>query len=191
MKFLVYRSNQQTKREKINMTIKKNISKEQGQALVELATSLVVLMTLLAGVVDFGRAFFTYVALRDAAQEGASYASVAATDALDDTNLTGYCQGIANRVRITTTDFSGNVATSPINLETLIADHDVSVETEIDGTECSLVTPADICHGALVSVKVSYGSFPVTMPFMGTILGAQNIALDAVVHDTILTPACQ
>lgn len=67
--------------------------KEQGQSLVELALSLVLLLTLLAGLVDFGRAFFTYVALRDAAQEGAAYASVINPSALEDSNdVSAYCR---------------------------------------------------------------------------------------------------
>lgn len=48
---------------------------EQGQSLVELAMSLVFLLLLVAGAVDLGRAFFTFIALRDAAREGATYGS--------------------------------------------------------------------------------------------------------------------
>lgn len=42
----------------------------KGQALVELAISMVFIMLLLVGVVEFGLAFFQFVQLRDAAQEG-------------------------------------------------------------------------------------------------------------------------
>ena len=49
--------------------------KEQGQSLVELALSLTLLLLLLGGAIDLGRMFFTYIALRDAAQEGAIYGS--------------------------------------------------------------------------------------------------------------------
>jgi hypothetical protein len=45
----------------------------KGQSLVELAISFVVLMLLLSGAVEFGMAFFQFVQLRDAAQEGALY----------------------------------------------------------------------------------------------------------------------
>jgi hypothetical protein len=51
-------------------------TKERGQSMVELALSITLLMVLLAGAIDFGRAFFTWLALRDAAQEGASYGSI-------------------------------------------------------------------------------------------------------------------
>jgi hypothetical protein len=49
--------------------------RSQGQSLIEFAFTLVILIIVLMGIVDLGRAIFTYLALRDAAQEGASYAS--------------------------------------------------------------------------------------------------------------------
>ncbi|MEW5869669.1 MAG: TadE family protein [Chloroflexota bacterium] len=58
----------------------KTNSCEKGQSLVEFAVSIVVLLILLAGAVDMGRAMFTYMAMRDAAQEGALYGSLNPTD---------------------------------------------------------------------------------------------------------------
>ena len=49
---------------------------DKGQSLVELAVSLTILIYLLSGAIEFGIAFFQYVQLRDAAQEGALYGSV-------------------------------------------------------------------------------------------------------------------
>jgi Flp pilus assembly protein TadG len=49
---------------------------ERGQSLVELAISILVLIYLLSGAVEFGIAFFQFVQLRDAAQEGALYGSL-------------------------------------------------------------------------------------------------------------------
>jgi hypothetical protein len=54
--------------------------KEKGQSMVELALTITFLMMLLAGTIDLGRAFFTWLALRDAAQEGAAYGSFRPTD---------------------------------------------------------------------------------------------------------------
>ncbi len=71
---------------------------ERGQSLVELALSIVVLMFLLAGAVEFGIAFFQYIQLRDAVQEGALYGSLNPTDTA----------GITARVRY--------ASTSPIDL---------------------------------------------------------------------------
>jgi len=44
-----------------------------GQSLVEFSLMAVLLIVLLAGVMDLGRAYFTYLALKDAAAEGAYY----------------------------------------------------------------------------------------------------------------------
>jgi Flp pilus assembly protein TadG len=184
--------------------MKKNLSKfhERGQAMVELATMLVILLTLLAGIVDFGRAFFTYITLRDAAQEGASYGSVAEAEPLVDSEdldydpikdiaIEDFCDDITQRVRVTTEDFSGSVSNSQINLQTLIQSNDVSVTAEIGGLDCYSAAEADVCYGAPVTVRVTYDSFPLTMPFLGTILGTQHIPLSAEVVDTILTPSCK
>lgn len=50
--------------------------KQPGQSLVELGLSLMIILWLLSGAVDFGIGFFSYVAIRDAAQEGALYGSI-------------------------------------------------------------------------------------------------------------------
>lgn len=47
----------------------------RGQSIAELAISSVFLITLLSGLLDLGRLFFTFVALEDAAGEGALYLS--------------------------------------------------------------------------------------------------------------------
>jgi Flp pilus assembly protein TadG len=51
--------------------MRKKIS-ERGQSLVEFSISLVIILWLLAGAVEFGIALFQYIQLRDAAQEGAA-----------------------------------------------------------------------------------------------------------------------
>ncbi len=72
--------------------MKKNKS-ERGQSLVELAISLVLLLLLLTGAVEFGMAFFQFVQLRDAAQEGALYGSM---NPDDTTGITARVQGASN-----------------------------------------------------------------------------------------------
>jgi Flp pilus assembly protein TadG len=49
---------------------------QKGQSLVEVAITLPVLILIMAGILDLGRAYFTYVALSDAAAEGAAYAAI-------------------------------------------------------------------------------------------------------------------
>lgn len=62
---------------------------ERGQSLTELALGIIIIMVLLAGTIDFGRLYFTYLSLQSAAGEGAAYGSI---DPYDWT-------GIDNRVR--------------------------------------------------------------------------------------------
>ena len=52
----------------------------RGQSLVEAALTLPVLVLLMVGLLDFGRVYYTVVALRDAADEGAVYAAMNPND---------------------------------------------------------------------------------------------------------------
>ncbi|MBU0704877.1 MAG: pilus assembly protein [Chloroflexi bacterium] len=54
----------------------KNRKSERGQSLLEFALVLPVLLIVLAGVLDLGRLYFAYVAVTDAAGEGAAYAAI-------------------------------------------------------------------------------------------------------------------
>lgn len=58
-----------------------SVPARRGQSLVELALTLTALFILLAGVIDFGVAFFSFIALRDAAEEGAIYGAMCPADA--------------------------------------------------------------------------------------------------------------
>ena len=64
---------------------------QRGQALVEFALGITFLLILLVGVIDLGRAFFIYISMMDAAQEGAAYGSISPLDV----------SGIRQRVRET------------------------------------------------------------------------------------------
>jgi Flp pilus assembly protein TadG len=57
-----------------------SLRRPRGQSLTELAISLPMLLMLFAGVVDLGRAYYTYLSLRDAAAEGAAYGSIHPAD---------------------------------------------------------------------------------------------------------------
>ena len=61
---------------------KHQVNIENGQSFVEMAIALVILLLLVGGIVDLGRAFFSTMTLRDAVQEGALYGSI------DPTNTT-------------------------------------------------------------------------------------------------------
>lgn len=58
---------------------------ESGQALVEFAIVAPMLLLLVLGIVDFGRAFYTYHVMIDAAREGARVAVIANPTTTQDT----------------------------------------------------------------------------------------------------------
>ncbi|MBU9721316.1 MULTISPECIES: TadE/TadG family type IV pilus assembly protein [Bacillaceae] len=57
------------------------IKSEKGQATVELALTLTILVFILFVIIDFGRIFHVYLTLEHASREGARIASVGGTDA--------------------------------------------------------------------------------------------------------------
>jgi len=147
---------------------------EKGQSMVEFSLILVFLLILLAGITDLGRALFTYMALRDAAQEGALYASInpSQTSAIKDRvyNSSDLLRNLGSE----SSSHMAAMSTSTTN--------SVSVTVSIEG---------EACAGNAVEVRVTYNDFPIAMPFLGTLLGSQRIKITATVSNTILTPACQ
>jgi Flp pilus assembly protein TadG len=55
-------------------------SGERGQSLTEAAIFITLLMIVLAGLIDVGRMYYTYLSLKDAAAEGAAYGSIEPSD---------------------------------------------------------------------------------------------------------------
>ena len=146
---------------------------EQGQSLVEFAISLTAMLILLAGAVDFGIGLFHYIAMRDAAQEGALYGSMNPPNPPTGGTYTCPNAAIANicsRVQ----DAAG--------ANGIIANIYPSMTVEVK------TTPAG-CEGSGITVTLAY-PYPVSMPFVGAIIGSDHIQLRAAVTDTILTPVC-
>lgn len=138
----------------------KSNRRERGQSMVELALSFIILLALLAGVVDLGRAFFTFMTMRDAAQEGAAYGSLFPANA----------DGIEDRVR--------QASNAPIDL------------TSADIRVIPQVVEGEPCAGSGIRVDVYYDNFPMVMPFFGVFMGRNTIPLHAWVTDEILRPPC-
>jgi Flp pilus assembly protein TadG len=138
-----------------------------GQSMIEFAFTLVIILILLVGLIDLGRAIFTYLALRDAAQEGASYAS--------------YNPPVDAITR-------GNIALRACNSSTMVnslCNDPVPAKRAVTISE--LIGSA--CNGNGVRVSVTYTSTLVT-PFLGALVGRQTIPIRASVTDTILSPPC-
>ncbi|MEE8122195.1 MAG: TadE/TadG family type IV pilus assembly protein [Anaerolineales bacterium] len=125
---------------------------ERGQSLTEFAVGVIFILVLLAGGMDFGRAYFSYISIRDAAQEGAAYASIAPSDVT----------GIRSRVRDTSSE--------PIDLSSFIDD-------QID-----VVVSGSACAGNTVSVTVEYDFNIVAPFIAGNTLHLEAEAIDTILQ---------
>jgi hypothetical protein len=151
------------------MKTKSSSKKQKGQSFVELSVLVTILIVMLAGVADFGRAYLVFLEMRDAAQEGASYGSYSPSEFTE----------IEARVRDTMQD--------PIDLS------DPSVVTIVP----ALTNPSYACAGFNpgtlvpneIEVTILY-QMPIAMPFLGAIIGGQELPLVATVTNTILQPPC-
>ena len=149
----------------------RKLKSERGQSLVELSISMLVLLYLLSGAVEFGLAFFQFVQLRDAAQEGALFGSMNPNNAIED------------RVRA--------ASNSPIILDQRnpalprYVDVDISAKDVETGDDIDDVTQA--CEGDAITVRVSF-DHQIFMPFIPALLGRTTLPLVATVTDTVLYP---
>lgn len=133
----------------------------QGQSLVEFALLLPVLLVILLGLLDFGRAVFAYNAVSEAARNGSRVAIVNQT-------LADICTVTASRAvglgLPTSCAANGNAGTQGVwvlNLETGTA------------TPCAAIN----CRQ---SVKVTYQFRPIT-PVIGAFIGPINLTSTSVV----------
>ena len=174
---------------------------EKGQSLVELALTSLIILTLLAGAGDFGMAFFSYVAIRDAAQEGALYGSI--YPYFDSNGNSKYDSGeplnigaIKNRVQSASGPPSPPSPTKPkpVDLYDLTK---VTISVTMSDLPCACVTVPCRCVTVpciqktvpnSITVSVTY-KYTLTMPLIGAIIGP-TITLPASATDTILTPLC-
>jgi Flp pilus assembly protein TadG len=58
-----------------------------------------------------------------------------------------------------------------------------------DLVDVVVTLPGDACEGNEIRVNLVY-DYPISMPFIGSIIGSQKITLNASVTDTILQPVC-
>jgi Flp pilus assembly protein TadG len=150
---------------------------EKGQSFVEMATILPILIVLFAGLIDAGRIFFSYVALRDAAQEGVNYGIYGYSQFAATNDLTGFSNQVMNRVR-TTSD-------APVDLSNTA---NVSVVVTKDGVN-SFSASDRPCTGKTITVRVTY-QFQIDAPLFGAIVGSQSFPLSGIANGTVVSPGC-
>jgi len=152
---------------------------KRGQSLVELGISMIILLLLLAGAINYGIAFFDFIAIRDAAEEGAMYGSI--NPPLNTASL----QAIIDRVK--------NSSNNPIDLK-----NDPLVNVNVctckpSSVDCTINSNwvcngvSAICPGYIMKVTVNY-DVPILMPIAGIITNAIHLTTSAT--STILKPAC-
>ena len=138
---------------------------EKGQSLVELSVSILILLLILVGVIELGNLFYQYIAMREAAQEGAIYASIYPTA----------CNQTIERIK------KGLYVVDPDQVE---------VEVQVNGSQCHLATQADACASKEIIVTVHQPEYKIMVPFLGSVLGKQSLEISAVVTSTIIRPPC-
>ena len=142
----------------------------RGQGLVEFSLTLVFLTVLLMGVLDLGRAYFTYLALKDAAAEGAYYGSAfpQCVDTNGVNNAWPACMG-ANTIvyRVRNSAPRGG----------LVDWTDASALVVVD-LPCGSANPCLMQAGEVLTVTVSYG-YRMLTPFVGAIANGQMLTLTA------------
>jgi hypothetical protein len=143
---------------------------EHGQSMVELALSITILLALLAGTIDLGRGLFTWMAMRDGAQEGATYGAINPPDA----------------------DFVCTPLSPHPELCRRVYDNFRHVIKDPESQMIIYVSFPDgkSCLGQTIQVDVDYPAFPLGMPFFGVITGKNSIPIHATIKDSILVKPC-
>lgn len=124
---------------------------EGGQSLVEFTFMSIVITVLMLGIFDLGRAYFTYLALQDAAGEGANYGAVYPNRITGDDP-----DNITYRVR--------NSAPEGALVDMSAA----SIDVQFTGA----------APGDKITVRVTT-QYQLLTPFVGAIVGSQYLPLSA------------
>ena len=136
---------------------------QDGQSLVEFSLTLLILIIVLSGIVDLGRVYFAYLALQDAAGEGASYGIIhpnwiSSTISADPNNIHYRARNEAPEGVIDLSD----------------ADVEVEVYFPTPGNKITVSVTAD---------------YHLITPIVQLIAGGSNIRITGTAVQTIVSPA--
>lgn len=121
--------------------------KQEGSVMVEFAVSVVLLLVMVFGVVDFGRALYTYHFLSNAARDATRWASVNGSSCTSDPTCPN--GGPASQQDIAS--YIDRITPAGINPNSVI----VAANWPRGTVGCSLLNPSD-APGCPVQVQVSY-----------------------------------
>jgi len=140
---------------------------ERGQSFVEMALSLVFILILLSATVDLGRMFLESVSLREAVQEGSSFATVC-----------------PNRTDLIRDRLRGSVS-FPVGIAEL-PDGQITV-CIIDPNTGACGGASEIGNNVLVTVTYNHN---INTPFVGAFLGSESYPITVSASNVILYTAC-
>jgi Flp pilus assembly protein TadG len=133
------------------------VKRESGSSLVEYAIVFILLMTMLLGVSDFGRALYAYHFVSNAAREAARYASVRGSTCSVDGSCTAAnsASGVAGPYSqaAATTDIQDFVKNAPAGINTSQLTTTPAWPNPNDLTTCATTYNAP---GCTVEVQVKY-----------------------------------
>ena len=144
-------------------------TRQSGQALVETALIFVIVMLLLAGLVEFGWAYFRYLALQDAAAEGAAYGMMFPRR-WDDTDVPADCQ-----------------SADPNNITYRVQNESESAILDWSSARVDIAAPF-ITPGNPLTVTVAFDHQLLT-PLLTDWIGDGSITLRATAVQTIVAPS--
>jgi hypothetical protein len=139
----------------------------RGQSLVEFALVAPILLLIFAGAADFGRAFYAYVAIENAAKEGALYGS-RAPHCIDD-SLQG-CGGANNVTWRVRSELAGQGIRNPDGTELTPGVACIAGGTPVPVSDCE--------SGDVYEVSLTY-PFRLLTPILGSIIGDLDLATSA------------
>lgn len=156
---------------------KRGKQRERGQSLVEIALSFPVLLLILSGMLDIGRVYYTYIALEDAAAEGAKFLA-----------LNPWCENSAVTLaslpsRASRTNDNNPPCPDPNNAVFRIQN---SNEQQVNWDDFALITtnvPAGVDVGDIVRVNIKY-TFNFVTPGISAI--ARSILLDVTATELVI-----
>lgn len=147
-------------------------SKETGQALIELAISLPLLLLLLLGAAEFGRMAYMAIEVADAAKAAAQYGAQDATTAEDTNGILLAAQKNAPYVSNYCTSFNATVSPDPKNFCTCMTSGTPNPTTP-SSAACTASCAGYIVH--VVQVTTTASCSPI---FHATGFSAANITLN-------------
>jgi hypothetical protein len=152
-------------------------AREAGQSFVELAIGLTVLIILLGGLFDVGRAFLILVAVENAAAEGALY-GVMHPECLAPDRAETVCAGNAS--------VTGRVIEEGEPVVTISEEHITLALEDSGGSVVPIATGSDIAAGQTLRVYVEYNYTPVTP--VGFMIWGDTASVNVTARQPVLSP---